>query len=145
MKISKDVEPFMQPPDYGKSLAGLTINLLVRDLARAIEFHREVLQVHFLHEDQDLAIVRGFGTQWMIHADHTYDKHPMHNTLAGVALRGTGMEIRLHGFDPDAAEARARTHGFKILCPTKDQPDHGLREAHIRDDEGYIWVPDIPL
>ena len=145
MKVSKDVEPFMPPPDYGQSLGGLTINLLVRNLARAIHFHREVLQVHFLHEDKDLAIVQGFGTQWMIHADHTYDKHPMYNTLAGVATRGTGMEIRLHGLDPDEAEARAREHGYKIISASKDQPDHGLREVHIRDDEGYIWVPDISL
>jgi predicted enzyme related to lactoylglutathione lyase len=146
MKLSTNPEdPFMPAPAYGQSLQGLSINLLVRDLDRAIHFHREILQVRFLHEDRDLAIVAGYGTTWMIHADHTYDKHALHRTLAGVALRGTGLEIRLHGLDPDGAEARAREHSYAIVSPAIDQPDHGLREAHIRDGEGYIWVPDISL
>lgn len=29
--------------------------------------------------------------------------------------------------------------------PFMAAPDRGLREAHIIDDDGFIWVPDIPL
>jgi hypothetical protein len=24
-------------------------------------------------------------------------------------------------------------------------PDHALREAHIIDADGYVWVPDAPV
>lgn len=138
-------ESKISPPEYGRSLSGLTINLLVRDLERAILFHREVLGVTITYADPDIALVEGFGTSWMIHADHTYDKHPYYGRVAQTAERGTGLEIRLHGCDPDQAEATARRLGFSILDASRDQPDHGLRETHIVDDEGYVWVPDVPI
>ena len=72
----------MPPPEFGKSLDGLTLNLLVTDMARAIEFHTAVLGVEIVYSDPDITIVRGFGTRWFIHADHTYDKHPLHEDLA---------------------------------------------------------------
>ncbi|MFT7556705.1 MAG: hypothetical protein ACI9LO_003035, partial [Planctomycetota bacterium] len=59
--------------------------------------------------------------------------------------RGAGVELRLHGCNPDKAAQRARQHGFAVLYGPCDQPDHGLREAHIVDADGYIWVPDVPL
>ena len=145
MSSKRQGAPFMPPDQFGKSLSGLMLNLLVRDLARAVEFHREVLQVEFVYADPDLAIVRGYGSLWMIHADHTYDKHPYGKETEPVQIRGRGMEIRLHGLDPDSAEANARRLNFTILDPTRDQPDHGLRECFIRDADGYVWVPDVPL
>ena len=53
------------------------------------------------------------------------------------------MELRLHGRDPDAAEARARELGYTVLAGALDKP-HGLREAYIVDGDGYLWVPDVP-
>ena len=47
--------------------------------------------------------------------------------------------MRLHGCDPDAAEAAARRLGFKVLVETTDKP-HGLREAYLVDADGYVWV-----
>lgn len=135
----------ISPPEYGRSLQNLTVNLLVRDLERAILFQRDVLQANIIYSDPDLAIVEGQGSQWMLHSDHTYLGHPLHWVANSTMQRGAGLEIRLHGRDPDAAEAAARKHGFSILKAATDQPDHGLREAHIADDEGYIWVPDVPL
>ena len=137
--------PFMAAPDYGQSLSGFTVNLLTADLERALMFQRDVLQAEVLHQDEDLLILRGYGSNWMVHADHTYDKHPLLTDTQQENRRGAGVELRLHGCDPDAVAARARAQGFKILDGPRDQPDHGLREAHIIDDDGYVWVPDVPV
>jgi len=135
-------EPWMPAKDYGRSLHGLTVNLLVADLEAALAFQREVLGATVVYSDPDFAVCSAAGAQWMLHADHTYDKHPMLSTLDATHLRGAGLEIRLHGCDPDAAEAAARLHGFEVLSPATDK-GHGLREAYVRDRDGYIWVPDV--
>ena len=136
--------PFMPAPDYGQSLSGFTINVLSIDLTRALIFQRDVIMADVLHQDEDLLILSGYGSNWMVHADHTYDKHAMLADAANATRRGAGVELRLHGCDPDKAVANALRLGFKVLDGPRDQPDHGLREAHIVDDDGYIWVPDLP-
>lgn len=135
----------MPAPDFGASLQGFTVNLLTQNLPRALLFQRDVLLAEMLHEDDDLLIVSGFGNSWMLHADHTYDKHALLADTQSTNRRGAGVELRLHGCDPDSTAERAVKHGFSILDGPRDQPDHGLREVHIIDDDGYIWVPDIPL
>jgi len=135
----------MPPPEYGKSLDGLTLNLLVTDMARAVEFHTKVLGVDVVYSDPDITIVRGFGTRWMIHGDHTYDQHALLPIAQSAEKRGAGLEMRLHLRDPDVAAAMASNLGFEVLDGPRDQPDHGLREVHILDQDGYVWVPDIPL
>jgi hypothetical protein len=68
--------------------------------------------------------------------------------MAGVipsdGVRGAGVEIRLYGVDPDAAEARARQSGGIVLSGSIDKP-HGLRECHIVGPNGYVFVPGIAL
>lgn len=137
--------PFMPPPEYGQSLGGFSVNLLSTDLPRALVFHQEVLQVDIQHADEDLLIVQGFGNRWMVHADHCYDQHPLLADTQSQTRRGAGIELRLHHADPDAMAQRAHEHGFRVLDGPQDQPAHGLREAHIIDGDGYIWVPDSPL
>ena len=78
-----------------------------------------------------------------LHADHTYDKHPMINCLSSDGSRGSGIELRIHGLDPDEAERCARTRGDRILAGAIDKK-HGLREVYILDPDGYLWVPDVP-
>ncbi len=135
-------DPFMPAPDYGHSLQGLSINLLVREVAAAVTFQREVLGVEVVYSDPDFAVLRGYGGEWMIHADHTYQGHPMQGGLAGDVPRGAGVELRLHGCDPDKAATNAQRLGFALLAPPTDKP-HGLREAFIMDADGYVWVPDV--
>jgi len=137
--------PFMAAPDYGKSLNGFSINILSSNLPRALVFQSEVLAAEILHEDEDLLIVSGYSSHWMVHADPTYDKHPMLDDTRCADRRGAGVELRLHGRDPDIASNRALELGFQVLDGPRDQPDHGLREVHIVDDDGYIWVPDVPV
>ena len=144
MKKSTSI-PFMAPPDYGQSLAGFSVNLLSANLARALQFQRDVLQADILHQDEDLLIVQGYGGNWMVHADHTYEQHALLAETLAESRRGAGIELRLHHCDPDATAARAEEQGFRVLDGPRAQPDHGLREVHIIDGDGYVWVADTPL
>ncbi len=137
-------EPWKPADEYGRSLESLSLNLLVSDLDSALAFQRDVLVATVVYSDPDFAVVRGYGAEWMLHADHTYDGHPMQRLMQAAGQRGAGVEIRLHGCDPDQAEAAARRLGFHVLAGAADKP-HGLREAHLLDPDGYVWVPDRPL
>ena len=137
-------DPWMSAADYGKSLRGIGINLLVYDVKRAVEFQTEVLGAVAVYSDPDFAVMKGFDAEWMLHADHTYSNHPLGGSLNGSLVRGVGIELRLHGCDPDAAQERARARGGIILAEATDKP-HGLREAYLIDPDGYIWVPDVPF
>ena len=133
----------MPAPDYGHSLKGMTLNLLVRDIDRSIAFQTRILQAEVVYSDPDIAVLRGFGTEWMLHADHTYLENNLYDLISNVSVRGTGIEIRLHDCDPDEAEKIALDLGYAVLAETENKP-HGLRECYLVDDDGYIWVPDVP-
>ena len=141
-------KPWMSADDYGRSLSGLSFNLLVRNMAKAIGFQREVLGASVVYSDSDFAVLRrslpGGTVEWMLHADHTYGDHPLLALTGDGALRGAGVEIRLHDHDPDGAAAKAESLGYTVLAAAADKP-HGLREAYIADPDGYIWVLDSPL
>ena len=134
----------MSANDYGRSLIALTINLLVRDIEKALVFQREVLDAKVVYSDPDFAVVQAFGGEWMLHADHTYQGHVMEGVVTGVARRGAGIELRLHGRNPDEAEVAARRLGFTVLAGAADT-GHGLREAFLMDADGYVWVPDVQV
>ena len=137
-------DPWMPADVYGQSLRGLSVNLLVCDMARAIDFQQKVLGTETVYHDPDFAVCRYDGAEWMLHADHTYKDHPLHGSLAVTDVRGIGCELRIHGRDPDKAEEVARSLDYTILAGAMDKP-HGLREAFILDADGYVWVPDVPV
>jgi len=137
-------DAWMPAPRYARTLEGLTVNLLVRDIARAFPFHREVLGASVVYSDPDIAVFRCHGAEWMLHADHTYDSHPIHAALRKATSRGLGAELRLHGRDPDEAESQARRLGYDVIEASADKA-HGLREVFLRDADGYVWVPDVPV
>ncbi len=144
-KRPPDQDPWMPAPDYGRSLRpGLGINLLVRDVARSVEFCQRVPGATATYHDADFAVLRCVGTQWMLHADHTYSDNPLSGVIKGVEGRGAGVELRLYGVDPDRAEKAAREGGWTVLAGSMDKP-HGLRECMIVDDDGYVWVPSVAL
>jgi catechol 2,3-dioxygenase-like lactoylglutathione lyase family enzyme len=136
-------DPWMSGAAYGRTLSGLGINLLVRRIESALQFARTVLGAEVVYSDPDFAVLQACGAQWMLHADHCYDRHPMRGVVAGDAPRGRGAELRLHGLDPDTAERAAREHGYTVLDGATDKP-HGLREVYLVDDDGYVWVADVP-
>jgi catechol 2,3-dioxygenase-like lactoylglutathione lyase family enzyme len=129
---------------YGRSLTGMGVNLLVREVARSVAFLTEVLVLEVVYVDADFAVLRHGNQDVILHADHTYAKHPLLALTGDGALRGAGVELRLYGIDPDAAEARARARGDTVFAETQDKP-HGLRECYLADPDGYIWVPGIGI
>lgn len=139
----RDGDPWMPAGAYSKSLTGFGVNLLVQDVAASVAFAIEVLEAEDIYSDSDFAVMRAQGAEWILHADHTYDSHPLHGSLTEDAHRGVGVELRLHNMDPDAAEARARARGDVIFAGALDK-GHGLREAYIIDPDGYLWVVDRP-
>ena len=143
MKL-REGDPWMPATEYSRMLKGLTLNILVKEIDPAIDFAREVLGAEIVYSDPDFAVVSAYGAEWMLHADHTYDKHPFEETISDGGVRGNGVEFRLHGCDPDRAEAAARSLGFDIISPATDK-GHGTRETFIRDQDGYVWVPDVLL
>jgi catechol 2,3-dioxygenase-like lactoylglutathione lyase family enzyme len=140
-----DQVPWMSPPEYGRSLRpGLGVNLLVRDVAASVRFATEALGATATYADSDFAVLRLVGAEWMVHADHTYLDNPLSGIVTGAEARGAGIELRLYGVDPDAAEQRARAGGWTVLSGAIDKP-HGLREAILIDGEGYVWIPAVAL
>jgi hypothetical protein len=83
------------------------------------------------------------GSTWLLHSDWTYRNHEMRGAVTGLETRGGGVELRLYGIDPDRAETAARSSDATVLVSAADKP-HGLREAYIVDDDGYVWVPCVP-
>ena len=136
-------DPWMPAPDYGRSLTGLGVNLLVENVERAVDYQTHVLGAEVVYADPDFAVLKAYGSEWMLHADHTYSDHELKGSLQPELARGIGVELRLHGCDPDGAEARARERGETVLAGALDKP-HGLREAYLIDPDGYLWVPDVP-
>ncbi|RED54146.1 hypothetical protein [Aestuariispira insulae] len=130
--------------DYGRSLRGFGINLLVSDIERTIAFCEQVLQAHTRYWNEDIAIFQASGFEWMVHADHTYGDHPLSGFVKDLDGRGAGIELRLYDRAPDHAEAIARDRGDIILAGSMDKP-HGMRECFILDPDGYCWVPSQPI
>ena len=130
--------------DFGKSLRGIGLNILVRDVKATATFLADVFAMGVHRASDDFAIVT-YGKQvFQLHADGTYHANPVLSLLPENPPRGAGLEIRLYDSDPDIAVARAREHGAMILQPSTDKP-HGLREAYILCGDGYAWVPSRPL
>jgi hypothetical protein len=132
------------PPDpvaFGRAISpGLGINLLVRNVDRSARFQVTVLGARIRYWEEHFAIMSAVGATWLLHSDWSYRNHEMMGSVAGLEARGGGVELRLYGIDPDEAEAAAYRFGATVLSPAADRP-HGLREAYIVDEDGYVWVP----
>ncbi len=135
-------DPWMPVPEYSHSLKGLSLNLLVNNIEDSLQFQTKVLQTKVVYSDPDIAVIQGYGAEWMLHSDHTYDSNPL-NELLSDEPRGVGIELRLHHCDPDQAAQRAKQFGYVVFAEATDK-GHGLRESYLIDPDGYMWIPDIP-
>ncbi|MEZ5870962.1 MAG: VOC family protein [Nitratireductor sp.] len=133
---------------YGKSLKGLGINLLVRNIGQETTWLSQVLELEIIREDQNFAVI-GYGSQhFMLHVDASYAENPLLSLLPESGFRGAGIELRLYDTDPEMALARARLAEAKgqgsVLRECSDRP-HGLRECYLIDPNGYCWIPSSRL
>ena len=134
----------VSPEEFGASLTGFGLNILVRDVPAQVDFLSGVFGMRGHRVSRDFAILDYHGDILQLHADHTYASNPLYGLLPETPPRGAGAEFRLFGTDPDAAVDRAAARGAHILQPPTDKP-HGLREAVILCENGYAWLPSRPL
>ncbi len=138
-------EPWMAADVFGRTLAGLSVNLVVRDVAGSLPFYIGVLGLGPLYWDADFAALTGpGGARLMLHADHTYEATPVAPRLAAAGPRGVGVELRWQGLDPDGVQARAAAAGVPVVVAARDFP-HGWRECHVQDPDGYVWAVGVAL
>lgn len=132
--------------EFGSSLRGIGLNLLVRDVPGLCSFLADVFGIDVHRQSADFAIVAYHGQVFQLHADHTYHSHPLPSLLPENGARGGGIEIRLYDTDPDKAAslAKAHSHGSMLLESPTNKP-HGLRECIILCENGYAWAPSRPL
>lgn len=136
-------EPWVPAAAYGRLLPALSLNLIVADVGRSVEWYTAVLEAFVHYADEDFAAIKVGGTEMMLHADHTYEDSDWHPKLRGGADRGIGAEVRLFGMDPDAVEERARAAGTPVTKPTAARA-HGWREVMVKDPDGYVWAVGVP-
>ena len=124
---------------FGKSLRGIGLNLLVRDVPAECAFLAEVFGMKTHQVTKDFAIVTYGDQVFQVHSDGTYHSNPLLSLVPETPPRGAGIEIRLYDSDPEEAAAKAEAFGATILQEPTDKP-HGLRECYILCDNGYAWV-----
>jgi catechol 2,3-dioxygenase-like lactoylglutathione lyase family enzyme len=105
MTMKRSGPAWMPADDYGRRLPKFSVNLLVRDVQASLPFYRGVLGAIVHYADEDFAAMNLAGAEFMLHADHAYDHHPLQKYISGVAdgLRGLGDLLRVMGVDHDAA------------------------------------------
>ena len=126
--------------EFGASLKGMGLNLLVRDVLASASFLRDVFGMKVFQPTADFAILTYGDQVFQLHSDATFHSHPLPSLLPEAGPRGGGIELRLYETDPDEAAKRAEDRGAVILQSPADKP-HGLRECVILDGDGYAWVP----
>jgi len=134
----------VSPEDFGASLRGLGLNLLVRDVRAEATFLAHVFGMVPHRVSGDFAIMAYHGHLMQLHADHTYGAHPILGLVPESPPRGAGASLHLFDSDPDDAAARAEAAGGHVLAPPANKP-HGLRETCILCENGYAWVASRPL
>ena len=144
MTKTRSGDAFLPADEYGRSLPKFSVNLLVRSVGYSLPFYRDVLGATVRYADDDFAALSLLGVDFMLHADHAYDRHPLYASLQTARERGVGAELRFLGIDPDEVEERAQRMHAMVLQPSKDFP-HGWREATLLDPDGYIWTVGLPI
>ena len=135
-------------PSYGRSLQGLGLNLLVKDVQAQAAFLEAVFAMQAIRADSSSAVMAYGPQHFMLHVDGSYAGHPLLGVLPEFGVRGAGLELRLYDTDPDEALTRAQSFVERgqasVLRGSSDRP-HGLRECYILDGNGYCWVPSMRL
>lgn len=128
---------------FGRSLRGVGINLLCRDVRAVAGFLQACLGLSVHRQSSDFALVRHDDVLIQLHSDATYRQHPLSGLLPDNPPRGAGVQLYLFGIDPDLAVSRADAAGGTVIEAPRAKP-HGLREATILSPEGHAFSPAVP-
>ena len=131
--------------EFGRSLAGIGLNILVRDVKAEAAFLTGVFAMTAHRLSANFAIMAYHGQLFQLHADGTYATNPLLSLLPEAGARGAGAEFRLYETDPDAAAARAAAFPEATILQEPTDKPHGLRECYILCANGYAWVPSCRL
>ncbi|MCC5983959.1 MAG: glyoxalase [Rhodobacteraceae bacterium] len=128
---------------FGRTLRGVGVNLLCRDVRAVAGFAAQVLGLAVHRLGDDFALLEHAGTLIQLHSDRSFGAHPLLALVPEAGPRGGAVQLYLFGLDPDAACARAEAAaGAVVLEPPRDKP-HGLREATILSPEGHAFSPAV--
>ena len=130
--------------EFGASLKGLGLNILVRDVVAQAGFLTKVFGIKAHRVTSDFAIMTYADQIFQLHSDGTYHSHPLPSLLPEAGPSGGGAQFHLFATDPDVAASKAEAAGGHILQEPMNKP-HGLREACILCQNGYAWVPSRAL
>ncbi|MGB3148901.1 MAG: glyoxalase [Paracoccaceae bacterium] len=131
----------LSPDDFGRSLSGIGLNILVRDVKAEAAFLCDVFGMTAHRLSANFAIMCYHGQVFQLHVDATYAENPLLSLVPESGVRGGGAEFRLYETDPDEAVARARTRDDAVILQEPTAKPHGLIEAYILCANGYAWVP----
>src|SRR5258705_918562 len=90
---------FMPADDYGRGMRPFSVNLLVRDTRVSLAFYERVLGAAVRYADDDFAVLKLLDFEFMLHAEHAYDHHPLYERLQTPWVPGTGAEFRVLWID----------------------------------------------
>ncbi|MEZ5801119.1 MAG: hypothetical protein R3D29_12465 [Nitratireductor sp.] len=106
--MQKDDIRSVSGADYGRSLTGFGVNILVRNIAEETAWLGEVLQLEVIRKDASFAVIGYEKQHFMLHVDASYAGNPLLSLVPETGIRGGGLELRLYDTDPDTALLRAR-------------------------------------
>ena len=129
--------------EFGRSLSGLGVNLLCRDVRAMAWFLQGVFGLGVHRLSADFALISHDTVLIQLHSDGTFGAHPLMGMLPEIPPRGAGAQFYLFGIDPDTAVAQAASFGGLVIEDPAVKP-HGLREATILSPEGYAFSPAVP-
>lgn len=132
-------DPWMPGFRYGALLPPLSLNLIVTDVEKSVQFYQAVFEAEVHYYDIDFGAVRVGPAEVMLHADHTHEGHPWTADFSAGAARGLGLQLRVLGIDPDYIEQRAKAYGANVVAAAANK-GHGWRETLVRDPDGYEWA-----
>lgn len=131
----------VSPDDFGRSLGGIGLNILVRDVWAEAAFLCAVFDMQAHRVSANFAIMTYHGQVFQLHLDATYSANPLLSLLPEAGVRGAGAEFRLYESDPDLAVTRALAFPDAVILQRPTVKPHGLCEAYILCANGYAWVP----
>jgi uncharacterized glyoxalase superfamily protein PhnB len=132
--MNKPVKPV--PEDFRT----ITPHLVVRGVARAVEFYRQAFGAQELYRNLGPDGVSVMHSELLLGDSRFFvnDEFPDHGVLAPDAERGTGVTLHLYVPDVDAFHARAVAAGVEILLPL-DNYFWGDRYFILKDPFGHRW------